>query len=182
MPRVALAAHRFAKDDPEAIEDAIALLEEAIDRDRAHPDANVLLGHANAALSRHHALSKGGSGDDHIAHARQAYERALDHAPSDVGALMGLARLEHRAGDHGRAESMARRALYILPDLLEAHLMIAELLEARGELEQATTHLWRGRQLESSAQPRLAPEDYRRRLLDLYRRLAEQEQATPPEP
>ncbi len=196
LPRIALAAHRFRKDDPAAIRDAIALLEAAVDRDRTNPDANVLLGHAYAALDRHGVAPDGRpdttSDPDLVAHdlvahdlvarAREAYERTLEHVPSDVGALMGLARLERRAGQHDRAESLARRALYILPDLLEAHLMLADLLEAQGELEQATAHLWRSRQLEDNARPHLTREDYRRRLLDLYRRLAEQEGTAPPPP
>lgn len=177
LPRIALAAHRFRRDDPAAIREAVALLEEAVDRDRTHPDANVLLGHAYAALARHPDTA-GDSGL--VTHAREAYERTLDHVPSDVGALMGLARLERRAGDPDRAESLARRALYILPDLLEAHLMLADLLETRSELEEATAHLWRARQLEDGIRPHLSPEDYRRRLLDLYRRLAEQEGQPPP--
>ncbi len=170
LPRVALAAHRLADGEETSIRDAAALLEEAVDRDRTHPDANVLLGHAYSALERR------GAGDpDIVARARKAYQRALDHAPGDVGALIGLARLERRAGRNARAESLARRALYVLPDLLDAHLMLAELLEAAGELEAATAHLWRGRQLESTAHPRLTPEEYSRRLLDLYRRLGQQE-------
>ncbi len=186
LPRVALAAHRFHKDDPAAIKDAIALLEAAVASDRTNPDANVLLGHAYAALDRHDASSDLVAHDlvahDLVNRAREAYERTLDHVPSDVGALIGLARLERRAGLNDRAESLARRALYILPDLLEAHLMLADLLEARGELEEATAYLWRSRQLENGARPHLSPEDYRRRLLDLYRRLAEQEGVEPPAP
>ncbi len=178
LPRVALAAHRLRQGEEPTIREAVALLEEAVARDRAHPDANVLLGHACAALDRLGTASD----PDLVARARAAYERALDHVPGDVGALMGLARLERRAGQLDRAESLARRALYILPDLLAAHLMLADLLDARGELEEATTHLWRARQLETFDRPRLTPEDYRRRLLDLYRRLAEQEGVAPTPP
>ena len=175
LPRIALAAHRFRRQDVAAIRDAVGLLEEAVDRDRSNPDANVLLGHALAALER-----RGADDPDTVSRARAAYGRALDRVPGDVGALIGLARLERRAGDADRAESLARRALYVLPDLLTAHLMLADLLEARGELEEATAHLWRARQLEGGArEPQLSPEDYRRRLLDLYRRLAEQEGARP---
>ncbi len=171
QPRVALAAHRFRRDDPAAVLDAVALLEEALARDRTSVDANVLLGHAYAALDLH-----GNPDPELAAGAREAYERALDYAPADVGALMGLARLERRAGKPDRAESLARRVLYVRPDLLGAHLMVADLLETRGELEEATAHLWRARQLEDDARkPHLPPEDYRRRLLGLYRRLAERE-------
>ncbi len=178
LPRVALAAHRFRAGDPQALREAADLLEEAVARDRTHPDANVLLGHAYAALYR-----SGDPDPDLAARARAAYERTLDRVPGDVGALMGLARLERREGLLDRAESLARRALYILPDLLEAHLMLADLLEAQGELEEATAHLWRARQLEGDArEPHLSTGDYRRRLLDLYRRLAEQEGAEPPSP
>ncbi len=170
LPRVALAAHRLATGEEASIRDAARLLEEAVERERAHPDANVLLAHAYAALERH------GAGDpDLLARAREAYERALDHVPGDVGALIGLARLERRAGKPDRAESLARRVLYVLPDQLEAHLMLAELLADASQLEEATAHLWRSRQLDSLDRPRLSPQEYRRRLLDLYRRLAQRE-------
>ncbi len=174
LPRVALAAHHLATGEEASIRAAAELLEEAVGHDRTHPDANVLLGHAYAALERH-----GAADPDLVDRARRAYQQALDHAPADVGALIGLARLERRAGKPERAESLARRALYVLPDLLEAHLMLAELLAAAGELEEATAHLWRGRQLEDAAHARLSPEEYRWRLLDLYRRLARQEGAGP---
>ena len=58
--------------------------------------------------------------------------------------------------------------------------MLAELLDHAGDLEEATSHYWRSRQLENTAHPRLTPDEYRRRLLDLYRRLGEQEGAGPP--
>ncbi len=172
LPRVALAAHRFSTDEPTALREAVTLLESAVERDRMNVDANVLLGHAYAALAR-----DGDAAGDLAGRAREAYDRALDHEPGDVGALMGAARLEHRAGDAVRAESFARRALYVLPDLLEAHLLLADLLEARSDLEEATAHLWRARQLEDPRHPHRSREDYRRRLLDLYERLAEREGA-----
>ena len=180
QPRVALAAHRFRARDPASIREAVTLLEGAVDLDRSHPDANVLLGHALAALERGDDSE---NAPDLAGRARQAYERTLERVPGDVGALIGLARLERRTGNADRAEALARRALYILPDLLTGHLMLADLLEARGELEEATVHLWRARQLEATAwENQLSPDDYRRRLLDLYRRLVEQEGAVPPSP
>ena len=175
LPRVALAAHRLAADEPVSIREAITLLEAAVDRDQRNVDANVLLGHAYAALERH-----GASEADLVANARDAYDLALSQEPADVGALLGLARLERRAGSPDRAQSYARRALYVLPDLLEAHLMLAEMLDETGKLEEATAHYWRSRQLENTAHPRLTPDEYRRRLLDLYRRLGEQEGSGPP--
>ena len=178
LPRVALAAHRFSTGEPADLRDAIELLETVIDRDPLNVDANVLLGHAYAALERHGG-DRHDRNSDPARRARAAYDRALDHTPGDVGALMGAARLERRAGNDDRAESFARRALYVLPDLLEAHLLLADLLEARDDLEEATAHLWRARQLEDPARPHLAREDYRRRLLELYRRLAERERPAP---
>ncbi len=162
LPRVALAAHRLrqAGDDPDTIADAVELLEEALGRDRRNVDANMLLGHAYAAL-------------DEPDEAREAYLRALEHAPSDVATLMALAHLEAQAGHPQQSESWLRRALYVRPDQLEAHLLLSEALDAQGNLEGATFHLWRSRQLEDERWPRLSPEEYDRRLLDLYRRLTE---------
>ncbi len=171
LPRVALAAHRLRRGDPASLRAAVELLEAAVDRDPAHVDANALLGDAYAALAEH----AGDDGADVAARARDAYERALDHHPNDLGALIALARLERRAGRPSDAEALLRRALYVRDDLLEAHLMLSEILAAEGALEAATAHLWRARQLEDPRRPRLAPDEYRQRLLELYRRLAERE-------
>ena len=180
LPRVALAAHRFRGDEPAAIRDAIELLEEVVRRDRKNTDANALLGQAYAALDqlgwcRQSRSDETGPDPELVTRSREAYSRALDHRPGDVGALMGLARLERSDGNPDRAQSLARRALYVRPDLLAAHLMLAELLEAEGALEEATAHLWRARQLEDKRRPRLSFDEYGRRLLDLYRRLDQQE-------
>lgn len=173
LPRVALAAHKFRDDSPASLGEAAELLEAAVDRDPVNVDANVLLGQTYAALAR----VEPAAGVAWTDRARQAFGRALDQRPGDVGALLALARLERRAGEPDRAESLARRALYVRSDLLEAHLMLAELLDASGDLEEATAHLWRGRQLEDPQRPHLSAEEYQRRLRDLYRRLAEREGA-----
>lgn len=172
LPRVALAAHRLQQTagDPAA---AVELLEQALRLDPANVDANMLLGHAYEALAR--AGQRDHPDPDLLGRARKAYRRALEHAPSDLVTLMALARLERLAGEPEQAGQWLRRALYVQPDLLEAHLLLAEILDAQDDLEGATFHLWRSRQLEDERWPRLAPEEYTRRLLDLYRRLAERE-------
>ncbi len=181
LPRVALAVHLLRVGDPASRDEAIALLEEALRRDPANTDANMLLGHAYAAMA-----SSAGSAEDPnrelLDRAREAYRQGLEHHPSDLAMLLALARLEGTAGKPGDAEHYLRRALYVNPELPNAHRMLSEVMEAQGELEGATFHLWRARQLEDEQAPELAAEEYRRRLLDLYRRLAERERAGSPPP
>ncbi|MEM7352822.1 MAG: tetratricopeptide repeat protein [Acidobacteriota bacterium] len=172
LPHVALAAHRLRSADPAQVRDALAVLEEALAKDPANLDANMLLGHACTTLAR-----LGDPAPPLLERAREAFERVTRSAPSDLGALLALARLERQADQPEQALPWLRRALYIHPDLLEAHLMLSELLATSGELEGATVHLWRSRELEDPQRPRIEPAEYQRRLLDLYRRLAENEQA-----
>ncbi|MEM7586123.1 MAG: hypothetical protein AAF560_22220, partial [Acidobacteriota bacterium] len=172
LPRVALAAHRLEDGSPQALGEAVQLLEEALDRDAGHVDARVLLGHA---LSRRAEAADGATRNELLGRARTAYRRALKGSSEDIGALLALARLERQAGQPEAALPWLRRALYVRSDLIEAHVSLAEILADRGELEQATVHLWQARQLEDAHQPHLEPGAYRERLLELYRRLTEQE-------
>ena len=178
LPRAALAAHRLRSEDPVAIREAAQLLEEALRRDPGSVDAGVLLGHAYATLARTEPPA-GSTADSSRAEllgkARKAYRQALASNSNDIGALLALARLERAAERPREALPWLRRALYVNPDLAEAHLALSEILAEAGDLEKATVHLWRSRQLEESHGPQLTPAEYSRRLLDLYRRLAESE-------
>ncbi len=184
LPRVALAAHRLRQarrvpreDRPLLLREALATLEEAYRREPSNVDANMLLGHACAALARHSSEAESGPLLDR---ARDAYQRAVEQNEMDVASLLALARLESQAQRLRQAESWLRRALYVNPDLLMANLMMARVLTDLGDLEGATTHLWRSRELEDRQWPRLSEAEYQRRLLDLYQRLIEQESARSP--
>lgn len=174
LPRVALAAHRLHAGDSAALDEAARLLDEALRRDPGNVDANVLAGHVHAARV---AALDGEERNDLVELARQAYRRALSSDASDVGALLALADLEREADRPEAALPWLRRALDVQPDLQGAHLALSEILISLGNLEQATVHLWRARQLEGEGKLGLAPEEYRRRLLELYRRLAELEES-----
>ncbi|MEE8524050.1 MAG: hypothetical protein V3T72_08970, partial [Thermoanaerobaculia bacterium] len=179
LPRVALAAHRLrqarraaADDKPRLLREAVETLEEAHRRDPSNVDANMLLGHACVTLARR---SPEVDREELFDRAREAYLRALEHDEADLATLLALARLENQAGKARQAELWLRRALYVHPDLLVANLMMARALSDLGDLEAATTHLWRSRELDDGHWPGLSEEEYRRRLLELYRRLIEQE-------
>jgi tetratricopeptide (TPR) repeat protein len=184
LPRVALAAHRLrqarhaARDEKlPLLREAVEILEEAHRREPSDVDADMLLGHAVSILARR---SPEGERDELVDRARQAFLQALHHDESDLATLLALARLERRAGNLRQAEQWLRRALYVDPDLLTANLMISRVLSDLGDLEGATTHLWRSRELEDELAPRLSEDEYRQRLLELYRRLIEQESADSP--
>lgn len=128
--------------------------------------------HRRSALPRMalaaHRLRSGRDDPSDLRQAVELLEEAQRLDPANVDAK----RLAQQPRDK---ERWLRRALYIHPDLFRAHLRISEVLDELGNLEGATTHLWRARQLENPYRPGLTPEEYRRRLRDLYRRLAESE-------
>ena len=181
LPRVALAARLLQRSSEakesdehgaELVHEARELLEAAVDREPASIEAGMLLGETHARLARAAAPPER---DGHLARARKAYRRVLKRRPDDLATLVAFGRLEAELGSPEEAIPWYRRVLLVDPDHRGAHRALADLLDAEGELESATRHLWRARELEGSA---LAPErreEYRRRLLDLYRRLAEQE-------
>lgn len=173
LPRTALAAHRIrlSEDDPDGLRQAIELLEAALAFDPANTDANLLLGHACELLARH-----GPDSGTLRELARQAYRKALEANSYDLATLLALGRLELTAGNAAAAVPWLRRALYVDADHLEGHLLMSQALEERGDLEGATLHLWRARELESPEAPKLSSAEYEERLLDLYRRLTEREQ------
>jgi len=172
LPKIALAAHalRRSGDDPGEVRRSIGLLEEAHELDPARVETNMLLGRAYSILTRLEPEA-----GEHLGNARSAYARALEKDPHDLATLLAAARLELGAGDAARAELFLRRALYVAPHHLEAHLLMADAQEAVDDLQEATLHLWKARELEDPENPRLAPEDYENRLLELYRRLEARE-------
>jgi len=185
LPRVALASRRLrqarrapADEKPALLREAVAMLEEAHRREPSDVDANMLLGHACTALARR---SPEAEGEEIVEKARVAYLRALHQDEADLATLLALARLENQAGRLRQAEQWLRRGLYVNPDWLAANLMMARVLSDLGDLEGATTHLWRSRELEDGRWPRLSEDEYRRRLLDLYRRLIEQQEGSLPD-
>ena len=90
-----------------------------------------------------------------------------------------LARLEVHEQNLAAAESCLTRVISIDPSSHSAHWQLARILEDLGDLERTTLHLWRARDLDQSAQPRVPPEEYRQRLLRLYSRLSELEMSLP---
>jgi tetratricopeptide (TPR) repeat protein len=172
LPRVAMAAHllRESAGEMAPVEEAQEILTEALDRDPGSVGANMLLGYAYDLEAR-----LGGSDPSLEEKARRAFDKALDGYSRDVATLLALARLEQRVGEPEAATRWLRMALHADPRNLDAHLLMADSLEAVGDLEGATRHLWLGRRLEDERAPKLAPEEYSRRLLALYQRLAESE-------
>jgi len=115
-------------------EQATATLRGAVSRDPADPDANAMLAEA---LRRQHKLGE----------ARAALLRAAKNAPNDTSVLVALGRLALEADQPEQAAGDLARALYIDPDLLEAHLLRAEALSREGDWVAAAEHLARADQL-----------------------------------
>jgi tetratricopeptide (TPR) repeat protein len=187
LPRVALAAHLLgdAREDearrfPRLLE-ARVLLEEAVELNPASTEANMLLGDVLVELAD--ALPAGEEDEENeenrLELAREAYGRALKRDPSDLATLLSLARLEIGEVNHSAAGVWLERAVNIEPEHFDAHWLLAGVREAQGNLEEATVHLWRARELDLARPPRVTAPEYRRRLIELYRRLAVRESSTP---
>jgi tetratricopeptide (TPR) repeat protein len=69
--------------------------------------------------------------------ARQAYLQALEADPSFTGAHLNLGRLDHEAGELGKAEAHYRAAAQSAPDDTLCHFNLAVLLEDRGRPDEA---------------------------------------------
>jgi Flp pilus assembly protein TadD len=172
LAHVALAAHYLREARLEAtaagrerrLEVARLLLEETVTNDPSDVAANMLMGDTLAALGQ-------------VSRARESYRRALERAPDDIATLMALARLDRDEGEYGGASMWAQRVLHIDPDHLGAHLVLVGALEAQGQLERATFHLWKARELDRDSPPKVSREEYQRRLLRFYEELSEHERS-----
>ena len=69
--------------------------------------------------------------------ARQAYLQALASEPDLADAHLNLGRLEHEAGELGKAEMHYQRAVQCAPDDATAHFNLAVLLEDRNRPDEA---------------------------------------------
>jgi len=69
--------------------------------------------------------------------ARQAYTQAIATAPGFADAYLNLGRLDHEAGELGKAEANYQRAIQCDPKDATAHYNLAVLLEDRGRPDEA---------------------------------------------
>jgi tetratricopeptide (TPR) repeat protein len=69
--------------------------------------------------------------------ARQAYLQAIEMDPDLADAHLNLGRLEHEAGELGKAEAQYREAVRCAPDDPTSHFNLGVLLEDRGRPEEA---------------------------------------------
>ena len=196
LPRLALAAHQFKELRGETAPDSTSRekfasilnrVEDVLRRDPASLQGNMLYGDVHGVLGRQARLADGTSvlGLDATAHfdaARQAYGKALVREPSDIATLMALGRLEQAEKNWGAAASPFERVTFIDADHFEARLRLSEALTSLGDLKRATYNLWRARALDRPRNPRLSPEEYRRRLLMLYEQLEMRERSEERQP
>lgn len=69
--------------------------------------------------------------------ARRAYEQALEADPAMADAHLNLGRLDHDAGELGKAEAHYRDAVRCAPDDATCHYNLGVLLEDRGRPDEA---------------------------------------------
>ncbi len=186
LPRLAMAAHQFkalregnsaASSSGAAFTSILERVEEVLRRDPASVHGNMLYGDVHALLGREAGSSASGrsvvgmTAEAHFRVAREAYRKALTREPSDIATLMARGRLERAAENWAAAASAFERVIFIDADHFEARLLLSEVLTSEGKLEMATFNLWRARALDRPRNPRLSPDQYRRRLRELYEQL-----------
>lgn len=69
--------------------------------------------------------------------AKEQFERRLKLLPHDSASLYALAKLDHSRGDDGAAMERLESVVQQDPKFQEAHLMLADLLEKKGETRRA---------------------------------------------
>ena len=166
----ALGAHYFREveeaashsEAQEKLGEAFVLLERAVDEAPANVAANMLLGEIHVQR-REPEL------------AREAFRRALERDPSDIGTLLALARLESGQGEHAEAVIWAQRVVYVDPNHVDAHLALSTAFEAMEDSWSALFHLWQARQLDHGLEVRRQPEEYRTQLIHLLEQVSEGE-------
>jgi len=97
-------------------------------------------GHVPAYISLGIALEGGGD----LRSAREAYRAALELDPENAYAHFNLGKLLHASGNpasQGDAERELRAALERKPDFIDARVMLASVLEERGDAQRATAML-----------------------------------------
>ena len=165
------------------IEETLQLLEVALDRDPSSVEANMLYGETHILIARSHVEDQGNTENggrsekvkSHLDKARKAFTRAMHKEHLDIAILMQLSQLEIFSGNDEEAIPWLQNVLFIDPDHYEAHLLLANIFEKQGDLEDATWHLWTARRLEDIKKPRVPPTEYKRRLLRLYQQLLDEE-------
>ncbi len=148
------------------LDEAERMLREAAQVDPGSVEAHTALG---ACLERL----------DQPEDARAAYLAAIRADSTDISALLALGRLELAQDNPKDAAAALRQLLYLDDDHRAAQLALADALERAGDLEGATHHLWRARELEHQRPAHEQPPDYSSRLQSLYTRLMAREETAP---
>ncbi len=193
LPHVALATQEFRTLRGEAslgtasraaFESLLKRIDAGLDRDPASIQGNMLRGDVHAELARRARSSSartvgtsalGLDAETHVSAARASYEKALLREPSDIATLLALGHLEKEERSWAVAATFFERVSFIDPDHFEARLSLSEVLTRMGDVEGATYNLWRARALDRPRNPRLSPQEYGRRLVSLYEKLANAE-------
>ncbi len=180
LPHQALAARmlgRFQKGDIDALRDGLEHAERAVDLNPGSVATQMMLGDllvAQVLRQRQGSQDRTASAED-LERAKEVYSSALEIAPEDIAALLARARLAQLEGAPSDALFYFGRVLSVDPDHLGALLGASEAHRSEGDLEGATTALWRARRIDRGRTPRVAQAEYRRRLRELYELLLSEE-------
>ena len=118
-------AERLREDDPDG---AIEALLQVVHDDPRNEYAHFFLGHAHYAKA-------------HYERALQSYVRALEIAPSYLGALVASGHALRQLGKLREAIRVGRQALSMRPEDPDALHLLGLSLLARGETSEARRHL-----------------------------------------
>ena len=171
MPRVALATHYYRED---RLDQAEALVKDALQRDPSDVEANFLLG--MIVMTRAERLdAEDPVRGDLLKEARKQFELSLKNSPNDVPSLLALGRLARLEGHTDRARDYYRRVTLQKRNAIEAQLALADLSEEAGDLEETAYRLWQIRKIDPKRS-----EEVSRRLARIYDVLRRQEEGPAP--
>jgi len=128
--------------DPGPNEEAVALLESAVEIDPDFADAWARLGH------RYHQMSYGSGRLEYRAKARAANDRAVSLVPDHPGALTANLEIQVEAGEAGPAWLRVRDVLARRPNTPILHFAMAYVLRYAGLLDESVESCDRARKMD----------------------------------
>ncbi len=126
----------LARDEPDTLDRAEALMKDAVSKVRDKEKAHLFL----AKIHRRRAAQAGEDVQkrrEHLDRATTAYRDALEAAPDNVDALLGLGELAMQQEDREQAESYFRQAIEKAPERDTGYAHLMKLQRGAGEIDKA---------------------------------------------
>ncbi|HVR44371.1 MAG TPA: tetratricopeptide repeat protein, partial [Thermoanaerobaculia bacterium] len=135
----------------DGVQRAVALFEQALDRDAGFAPAWAGLAEAWSVAPFYHPGVDSTYWAESLGRAEEAAQEALDLDPSIVSAHVALGNVHRDRWEWAESERSYRRALKLAPDDPEANQQYGEMLAGMGRTEEALTYLRRAAELDPLA-------------------------------